>query len=455
VAERSRSPKRNQVPTRGEEASPEAASSSGEPPAHWLRAVHALKAGRPAGQVEHVHVHRSASPRLSRPPRPPAPPAGPRRGPPAPEAPARQRRALRSDTPAETERGPLGPASRSEERERAEGERAAPAEPHVSPSELSMRERRAPSPPVAGRIDQPGARAAEQPGASALVAARVKDAPEPRPGQSVATRARDMVDPRPGQVLADQVKGASDPRPDQAVATRARDIPGPQPDQAVAARARVAPAPRPGQPAAAREEEAPAPRPEQAVAALVAPVDPRERSAAAHPQREEPMQRGERAPVPDRGVASFPPRHEAEAPALPALAPHGASAPRDGRGRAPLELHSRRQVARSVAPVMPREALAAAPPWRDEPVAEREAGPGSPLQASLPAPPRLSWPEPVEGSMPAAWTPPMDSSMPAGSLRGGPWPELPAPPPLEPAEGAALLLQWERLSRLDREQRGE
>jgi len=36
-----------------------------------------------------------------------------------------------------------------------------------------------------------------------------------------------------------------------------------------------------------------------------------------------------------------------------------------------------------------------------------------------------------------------------------PWPELPEPPVSESPEGAALLLHWERLLRLDREQRGE
>ena len=37
----------------------------------------------------------------------------------------------------------------------------------------------------------------------------------------------------------------------------------------------------------------------------------------------------------------------------------------------------------------------------------------------------------------------------------GPWPDLPEVLPAEPAEAEALLRQWERLTRLDREQRGE
>jgi hypothetical protein len=37
----------------------------------------------------------------------------------------------------------------------------------------------------------------------------------------------------------------------------------------------------------------------------------------------------------------------------------------------------------------------------------------------------------------------------------GPWPDLPDVLPAEPAEAEALLRQWERLTRLDREQRGE
>lgn len=36
-----------------------------------------------------------------------------------------------------------------------------------------------------------------------------------------------------------------------------------------------------------------------------------------------------------------------------------------------------------------------------------------------------------------------------------PWPELPEPSSPESPDGAVLLLYWERLNRLDREQRGE
>jgi len=36
-----------------------------------------------------------------------------------------------------------------------------------------------------------------------------------------------------------------------------------------------------------------------------------------------------------------------------------------------------------------------------------------------------------------------------------PWPELPEPSSPDSPDGAVLLLYWERLNRLDREQRGE
>ena len=35
------------------------------------------------------------------------------------------------------------------------------------------------------------------------------------------------------------------------------------------------------------------------------------------------------------------------------------------------------------------------------------------------------------------------------------WPELPEVPPVEPADTSEALREWERLARLEREQRGE
>ncbi len=116
--------------------------------------------------------------------------------------------------------------------------------------------------------------------------------------------------------------------------------------------------------------------------------------------------------------------------------------------------------------------------WAPEPLAFPWPSPAEVQAASLkrePEPPVSAAPLPVS-QWPAA--PRIQSPVPAPSLEwpaevasasdgragadalpdsGGdyPWPELPEPPSPEPADEAVLLHQWERLLRLEREQRGE
>jgi hypothetical protein len=113
--------------------------------------------------------------------------------------------------------------------------------------------------------------------------------------------------------------------------------------------------------------------------------------------------------------------------------------------------------AEAVVPSVSRQPAPSAPaPTRGpDPVERRE------WHADSSSPP--SGREPAPGNAPSAqpslpWPPlPKESLLEAGSElpSRGPWTELPDAPPTEPSEGAALLLQWERLERLDREQRGE
>jgi hypothetical protein len=66
-----------------------------------------------------------------------------------------------------------------------------------------------------------------------------------------------------------------------------------------------------------------------------------------------------------------------------------------------------------------------------------------------------SWPPFAnEAESKQAPAPPVEPE-PLAARVGGPWPELLEPPPSESAEAQSVLRQWERLSRLDREQRGE
>ncbi|MBN1206804.1 MAG: hypothetical protein JXB05_18115 [Myxococcaceae bacterium] len=131
------------------------------------------------------------------------------------------------------------------------------------------------------------------------------------------------------------------------------------------------------------------------------------------------------------------------------------SASFEARTHRPTELQLVRPVDRPVGPAEPRPPPIASSPWGEEPAAARRIPPESISQEELGALLAHGWPAMVAG--------PGREARPAASMfpelpedrQSLPWPELPEPPSTESAEGAALLLQWERLGRLDREQRGE
>ncbi|WP_407737690.1 hypothetical protein [Hyalangium sp.] len=86
-----------------------------------------------------------------------------------------------------------------------------------------------------------------------------------------------------------------------------------------------------------------------------------------------------------------------------------------------------------------------------KPSSAPELAPGEELSPLIPYP----WPELPEESGPGP-KPSLNGSFEASEAQPSrPWPELPQAPVTESPEASSLLLQWERLSRLDREQRGE
>jgi len=94
-------------------------------------------------------------------------------------------------------------------------------------------------------------------------------------------------------------------------------------------------------------------------------------------------------------------------------------------------------------------------PWGEEPAKEPRRVSPQELPEDLDALITRAWPPLVnEAEAKRASSHRLDSEPPE-ARRAGPWPELPEPPPAESAEALAALRQWERLSRLDREQRGE
>jgi hypothetical protein len=110
---------------------------------------------------------------------------------------------------------------------------------------------------------------------------------------------------------------------------------------------------------------------------------------------------------------------------------------------------------RSAAPVEPQQRPAVASPWSQAPAMKLRRAPQQEVPEELDALLTRSWPPlAAEAEVKRAPAPRMDSE-PLEARGSGPWPELPEAPPSESAEAQAALRQWERLSRLDREQRGE
>jgi len=182
------------------------------------------------------------------------------------------------------------------------------------------------------------------------------------------------------------------------------------------------------------EEQPVVPRSEPPSPPAAAPLEPRAPLVTRPPHSSE--LRGE--PPPARSVASAEPRVEAAAPALrreePAPTPVSESVAPSAESLPSLP-------ARRSAPAQLVEALAPLPSRPYAPVGNVMAPPASQALASRQEePPSPAWPAlPEPSSVQDHW----------------PWPVLPEPPSTEAADSALLLLYWERLNRLDREQRGE
>lgn len=175
----------------------------------------------------------------------------------------------------------------------------------------------------------------------------------------------------------------------------------------------------------------------------------REASSPVPSRREVP----EQVPGPEQQV--HPPASRAD--------PHGPSEPERTRADGPLVArilapftsrpqHSRGRSAEAAAP---RELIPAAYPWSEEPAVERQIAPGQEPQEDLSTLIERSWPDLLEKEdrQLAQW--PSETPARPEIRWTGPWPDLPDVLPAESAETEALLRQWERLTRLDREQRGE
>jgi hypothetical protein len=94
-------------------------------------------------------------------------------------------------------------------------------------------------------------------------------------------------------------------------------------------------------------------------------------------------------------------------------------------------------------------------PWKEEPsAAPRRPSRQIPLE-DLDTLINRSWPPLANEAEPKRDSVPPMAPEPLEKHRGGPWPELAEPPPTDSTEAEAALRQWERLSRLDREQQGE
>jgi hypothetical protein len=150
---------------------------------------------------------------------------------------------------------------------------------------------------------------------------------------------------------------------------------------------------------------------------------------------------------------SAPTTSRSETPLPPASEPPRSPAPKVVRPPAPIEPLATRVAAPGEQPVPPPPP---AYPWNSEPHVSHGRVPrmDRPILRTTQAPD--PWPKLVEQFVSEAQPPAgAPSEAPEPRQLGGPWPELPESPQPDPVDGAILLQQWERLSRLDREQRGE
>lgn len=94
-------------------------------------------------------------------------------------------------------------------------------------------------------------------------------------------------------------------------------------------------------------------------------------------------------------------------------------------------------------------------PWKEEPPAvPRRPSRQIPSQ-ELDAVINRSWPPLAKEAETLKFSTPLRGPEPFEEPQACPWPELPEPPCSDSTEAQAALRHWERLSRLDREQRGE
>lgn len=151
-------------------------------------------------------------------------------------------------------------------------------------------------------------------------------------------------------------------------------------------------------------------------------------------------------------VASRPETRDAEAPA--------------GTQSAPVTAETSIRTAPTVRMWTPKSCSPPAPaepsrrtellfPWKEEP-------PAPPRRPSRQLPPEdldtlinRSWPPLANEAEPEQSAVSPRGPEPFGEHRGGPWPELLEPLPADSSEALTALRQWERLSRLEREPRGE
>jgi hypothetical protein len=158
-------------------------------------------------------------------------------------------------------------------------------------------------------------------------------------------------------------------------------------------------------------------------------------------------------PLPSRPMTSAEPWVVEVAATLPSL------------GEEPVPTRASGPVAFSAEPFQPAPARRSEPTPLVEALAPLPSGPHAPARnvlALVPAPRELASPEEEEPSpgwpaLPSRETGSVSQKAtgPSEEQERWPWPELPESSAAEPSEGAALLLSWDRLLRLDREQRGE
>lgn len=230
--------------------------------------------------------------------------------------------------------------------------------------------------------------------------------------------------------------------------------PAPQPSRAAAHEVRpeeVAPMPKASVLRVVRAPEFQELRVERPVERAMPRFEHREASPIVSPRNEVPEQ------VPRPGLQVHPPASRAET--------YGSAVPERTGDHA--QMMARVLATTTSSPGQPGEHFTAAAgsrvqpplnyPWSEESAAGRRTAPEQGPQEDLATLIERSWPDLAEKEEQALAQPPGPAPERPEIRWSGPWPDLPeeASPPESVEEAGALLRQWERLSRLDREQRGE